>query len=178
MHGSLSWHTCVHSYIAEACRIRVILKFPKKFSSPEAAEKHFYEKQNTVEEDVSIPNAPLDITPLTTNKLIEMVMLLPEKDQLNTISEIFCYFAEAKHGVYIRSDFLQFVVNASEHLLQCGRSNVVYGVAKAIGRRRSDGSDSRFPAKRMPMGLLEHMVNFYNSDSYSKVNFPANVAVQ
>ena len=61
--------------------------------------------------------------------------------------------------------FLQFVVSASEHLFQCGRFNVVYTLAKAIGRKRPDGSDSRFPAKRMPKGLLEHMVNFYNADS-------------
>ena len=75
-------------------------------------------------------------------------------------------FAEDKHNVYIQPDLLQFVVSASEHLFQCGRSNVVYTLAKAIGRKRPDGSDSRFPAKRMPMGVLEHMVNFYNADSY------------
>ena len=53
----------------------------------------------------------------------------------------------------------------------CGRSNVVYGLAKAIGTERADKSNSRLPAKRMPMGLLEHIVNFYNADSYTKVKF-------
>jgi len=53
----------------------------------------------------------------------------------------------------------------------CGQSNVVYGLAKAIGTERADKSDSRLPAKRMPMRSLEHMVNFYNADSYTKVKF-------
>ena len=70
----------------------------------------------------------------------------------------------------IGTDFLELVVKASKHILQCGRANVVYGVARAIGLVRPDGSDSRLPAKRMPMGLLEHMVNFYNADSYPQVN--------
>ena len=37
-------------------------------------------------------------------------------------------------------------------------------VAKAIQTKRADKSNSRLPAKRMPMGLLEHMDNFYNAD--------------
>ena len=50
----------------------------------------------------------------------------------------------------------------------------MYGVAKAIGRICPDDSDSRLPAKRMPMGLLEHMVNFFNADSHSQVCTGAN----
>ena len=45
----------------------------------------------------------------------------------------------------------------------------MYGVAKAVGRMCPDDSDSRLPAKRMPMGLLEYMLNFFNADSYSQV---------
>ena len=42
---------------------------------------------------------------------------------------------------------------------------------RQLGTERADKSDSRLPAKRMHMGLLEHMVNFYNADSYTKVKF-------
>ena len=73
--------------------------------------------------------------------------------------------------MHIRSDFLQLTIDASEHLLKYGRSSDVDGVAKAIGTKRTDKSDCRLPAKRMPVGLLEHMVNFYNADSYTKVKF-------
>ena len=43
------------------------MKFPKKYSSPEAAERKFCEEP--METD-----APLSVEPVPTNKLIEMVM--------------------------------------------------------------------------------------------------------
>ena len=61
-------------------------------------------------------------------KLIELVMSLPEEDRLKAISKLFCYFAEVKYSMHVPSDFLRLTINASEHLLMCGRSNVVYGV--------------------------------------------------
>ena len=55
-------------------------------------------------------------------------------------------------------DFLSLAVSAMEHLRSCGeRSNVVY---KVLGTMRDDQSDSLLPARRMPMGLIEHCVNF------------------
>ena len=166
--------TCYHLiiylflHIAEACRLRVILKYPKKYKSTEAAERHFCEQESVTESVLNQVNVPPDFPHA---KLIELVMSLPEEDRLKAISELFCYFAEAKYSVHIPSDFLRLTISASEHLLMCGRSNVVYGLAKAIGTERADKSNSRLPAKRMPMGLLEHMVNFYNADSYTKVKF-------
>lgn len=155
------------------------MKYPKEYSSPALAKRHLFEQQHeapryTCEvgtQTGEMVGAIFPITPSNTlNKLSQMIMLLPDEAQLETLSQLFSYFASHKHNVRIGADFLELVVNASEHLHQCGRSNVVYGVAKAIGRKRPDGSDSRLPAKRMPMGLLEHMVNFYNADSYPKVN--------
>ena len=112
--------------------------------------------------------AALPVTP--SHNLADAIMLLPQETQLETLSQLFSYCAYSSYNVRIGTDFLELVVKASKHLLQCGRVNVVYGVARAIGLMRPDGSDSRLPAKRMPMGLLEHMVNFYNADSYPQVN--------
>ena len=51
-----------------------------------------------------------------------------------------------------------------EHLKACGRSNVLYNLAKVLGTKREDNSDTLLPAKRMPMmGLIEHCVNFFCS---------------
>ena len=60
-------------------------------------------------------------------------------------------------------DFLELAVAAMQHLKSCGRANVLYNFAKAIGTMREDKSDSLLPAKRMPMGLIEHCVNFFTS---------------
>ena len=88
---------------------------------------------------------------------------------MRVISSLFQQFALMQYDVHIPADFLQLSLIAVKHLNQCGRSNVVYGVAKAIGTMQPDTSDSRLPARRMPMGLLEYMVNFYNSNTYVKV---------
>ena len=52
----------------------------------------------------------------------------------------------------------------------CSHSNVIYKLAKAIGSMHPNGLDSRLPAKRMPMGLLEYIANFYNVENYQHVS--------
>jgi len=49
-----------------------------------------------------------------------------------------------------------------------GRSNVLYGLASGLGSFREDGSP-QFPVDRMPMGLLQHMVDFFNCRSVQEV---------
>ena len=55
------------------------------------------------------------------------------------------------------------------HLKQCDRSNILYSLAKGLSTLRPDGSDSKFPAKRMPAGLLQYMVEFFAADNLSQV---------
>ena len=93
------------------------MKYPKKYESPEAAERHFYEQQS-VSEIVPIEvNVPLDVTPA---KLIELVMLLPEEDQLKAISELFCTLLRQNTMCIFDQIFLRLTIDASEHLLKCG----------------------------------------------------------
>jgi hypothetical protein len=58
-----------------------------------------------------------------------------------------------------------------ENLHRAGRSNVLYLLAKALGTTRPDGSDSLLPISRMPMGLLEYMVNFFTASSIQQVQY-------
>ena len=51
-----------------------------------------------------------------------------------------------------------------ERLKLCSRSNVIYNLTKGLGMMRNDQSDSWFPAKRIPMGLIEYTCNFFVSD--------------
>ena len=39
----------------------------------------------------------------------------------------------------------------------------------ALGTKRKDQTDSLLPSKRMPMGLIEHCVNFFCSSSIHEV---------
>ena len=65
------------------------------------------------------------------------------------------------------SNFIQFAVNGMN---QCSRSNVIYLLGKSLGTQRLDGSDSLLPAKRMPMGLIEYCVNFFNAKTAQQVS--------
>ena len=50
-------------------------------------------------------------------------------------------------------------------------SNILYNLAKGLGTPRTDGSDSRFHVKRMPIGLIEYTAKlfsfYYNLQSVS-----------
>lgn len=95
---------------------------------------------------------------------------LPQLEQMAIIADLLHKLAVAYYQVNIPHDFLQLALSAAQHLQRCGCSNVVYELARVVGRMRSDGLDSRLPAKRMPMGLVEHMVHFFNANTYQKVN--------
>ena len=48
-----------------------------------------------------------------------------------------------------------------KHLQDAGRLNVIYDLVKGYGTKCPDGSDSYFPTKRIPMGLLQYMAQFF-----------------
>ena len=63
----------------------------------------------------------------------------------------------------VPSDYLSLSIKAMRNLKAAGRLNVVYGLAKALGTKRDDQSDTLLPCKRMPMGLIEFCVQFFTS---------------
>lgn len=145
---------------ASSCRLKVAA-FRKKFSSPVAAERHYW--------GMDVPDestTELMCRPNMVEESVKGLEKIPADQQLQVVSTIFHQLAESDYGVQIGSDFLPLVLRASKHLHDCGRSNILYGLATAIGTLRIDGSDSRLPAKRMPMGLLEYTVNFFNTNSF------------
>ena len=88
------------------------------------------------------------------------------------LSQLFVMFL--KQSTIVRnlpSDFLELAVKGMIHLKKCGRSNIIYVLAKALGTMRPDQSDSLLPAKRMPMGLVEYIVMYFNAKSTPQVCF-------
>ena len=64
---------------------------------------------------------------------------------------------------------LKLAAEGMKHLDQSKCTNVIYFLAWALGTMRDNKSDSLLPAKRMPMGLIEHSVNFFNADHINEV---------
>ena len=66
-------------------------------------------------------------------------------------------------------DFLEQVIMGLKNLRSNKRSNIIYSLTKGIATLRQDGSDTLFPLKRMPAGLVEYTVNFFVASSTQKV---------
>ena len=61
----------------------------------------------------------------------------------------------------VPDDFLELATNGMVHLHKCNLSNVMYLMCQALGAMKPDQSDTLLPAKRMLMGLIEHIVDIF-----------------
>ena len=123
-------------------------------SSPQTDEPIFRPDDSTLE----------DLLPLFQRKLQAAVKPV----QIEIVQKLFdiCCI-----GVMpVTADYIQNSICAMERLKLNGKSNVIGGLAQALGMVRPDGSDSRFPIQRMLFGLLEHCVNFFNAKSINMVS--------
>lgn len=91
------------------------------------------------------------------------------KFDLLALSTQFTEVCKAELWLIVPQDFLQCSAAAMYQLAMNDRSNVLYALARGIGTMRDDQSDSRFPTKRMPMGLLEYSANFFLADNINQV---------
>ena len=96
----------------------------------------------------------------------EILQPLESRDQLTVLSMLLSTVAAEED---VPSDFLHLVICAMKNLRSAGRSNSLYFLAKGLGNIRKDGSDSLFPAKRMPMGLIEYAAKFFTATSVQQV---------
>lgn len=95
---------------------------------------------------------------------------LPPDQQCTVLSNVFDLFLkESTFLTHIPDDFIKLSINGMSHLRKCGRSNVIYSLAKSLGTMRPDQTDSLLPARRMPMGLIEHCVNFFSATAVNQV---------
>ena len=95
---------------------------------------------------------------------ISLMASLPDEKKYYFINKVIQVLAaRTTSSVSVPDDFVKLSLAAMERLKQCGRHNIVYGLVHGLGIMREDKSDSRLPALRMPMGLLEYVINFYLS---------------
>ena len=79
-------------------------------------------------------------------------------------------YVQRKYNISVPDDFLTLSAKAMVQLKCSNRSNTLYLLAKGWGTLREDETDSKFPTKHMPMGLIEHAANFFTSAEMRKVN--------
>ena len=104
-----------------------------------------------------------------TEVIGEWLKNLSEHDQLEKISELFQSYVLVYHSITVPSDFLGVSARAMAQLKRHKRSNVLYKLAKCMGTLRKDSDDPCFPMRRMPMGMVEYIADFFVSDEMRKV---------
>jgi hypothetical protein len=157
----LQWNPNCSQRSETACRNKVQGLLRKKFQSPTAAESHYF-PQKLVASEATAAGQEVLVTPVLHGE--DVSELTPEQ-ALRVLSSTLKSYCVATGQPYLvpADDFMQLSLSAMAHLKSCGRS--VYGLVKCLGTMRSDGSDSLLPAKRMPLGLIEHCVDFFASPS-------------
>ena len=163
-----------------ACRYKVIGWLKKKFGNPREAELHYGLCENqhrSVQTDLSLLHHREDITSslsacVTVSSSVQTEQSgeqLSFDDNIEYLSAVFSQLCEKELGVQIPKDFLVFASSAMLRLAMQNRSNILYNLAKGIGTMRKDGSDSRFPTQRMPIGLVEYTASFFVADDLNQV---------
>ena len=77
------------------------------------------------------------------------------------MNEMFCSHASTYYQMKLPNDFLTLSLKGMKHLSETKRMNVLYELARGLGIMRPDGTDSS--TSRMPMGMLQFMVGFFNA---------------
>ena len=87
---------------------------------------------------------------------------LPANDLLNLLTELLRKHAETYYQVAMPGDFLQSSLKSMQHLQSFSKVNVLHELAKGLGTLLPHSSETLFPISRMPFGMLQYMVTFFN----------------
>ena len=95
---------------------------------------------------------------------------LTVEEQFKVLTKLVSALLQKSSRCVCPDDFLELSAKAMTHLGNCHRTNVIYLMSQALGTMRPDMSDSLLPAKRMPMGLIEHSFNFFTAEHINEVH--------
>ena len=138
--------------------------FQNKHKSPKDAEAFYGNRLQRVHSSLCGVSIDVQTEDMEALALLHMFSKLPEDMHLQTLSRLFSSYLSATSSVSVSEDFLCLAAAAMINLHNGGRSNVVYNLAKGIGTQRQDKSETRFPIKQMPMGLIEYVTEFFAVD--------------
>lgn len=181
---------CSAYIIAIACRFKIIASLMKQFKTPRAAGEHYFHTSPPLVQPHPKATANVQVqtnltTPLTavattqtdprpSNSADVIGSILSELNadsQIEVMSKLFSKYISTYFNLDVPEDFLSLAAKSMAQLKCSKRSNVLYNLAKGIGTPRADGSDSRLPTRRMPMGIVEHIANFFVAEKMRKVRW-------
>ncbi len=109
----------------------------------------------------------------TITDIVNSMVNMSGKLRTDLIQSLLVYYMQIEFGyqytAFIPSDFVELCCKAFKELLDSGKDNIVYHLAKGLGTKRTDGSGPRLPTDRMPFGLLSYNIRYFSSDSVNNL---------
>ena len=95
--------------------------------------------------------------PISTHSIsCQTNISLPTNSSDDALSKMFSDLMSKEVSIPDYYDYLVYTAQESVVVPMC------YKLSKGIGTMRTDDNDSCFPCKRMPMGMLEYMADFFS----------------
>ena len=165
-------------YPGKSCRFKVVKWLRRRYKDPKAAENALFPMRSVgTQTDFSEKSIGTQTNIEPRSLYVETgpkqpLANYPEVVQQTVISDMSQKFSDhCKTALQldVPVDFLTYASSAMIRLKKHRRSNVVYNLAKGIGEERSGVDESRLPVSRMPMGLIEHITNFFTAEDINEV---------
>ncbi len=142
---------------------------PPRPRVPES-QQHSYSPLSIQHATPSIPSSA-SVSVMAEDSLMESFRSVSLQDQVSFLGEAVSCVASQQFDIDLPKQFVEFALEGMRKLHAAGRSNVIYGLCRGLGTSQADDpNESLFPTSRMPMGMLEYMVNFFNSEAAHNVS--------
>lgn len=109
----------------------------------------------------------------TITDIVNSMGNMSDKIRTDLIQNLLVYHMQIQFGcqytAYIPPNFVELCCKAFKELLDSGKDNIVYHLAKGLGTKRPDGCGPRLPTDRMPFGLLSYNIRYFSSDSVNNL---------
>ena len=145
-------------------RYKVVGYLKKQFQTPRDAEDA-YSGEQSADSNAEVEPSTMDSSTIEYHESQLSVIV-----QLDLLSRLFSSYTSRELELCVPDDFFALAAKAMMQLKDNNHSNVLHNMAKAIGTIREDGSDLRFPIKRIPMGLVEFIASFFAADNLQSVS--------
>ena len=166
---------CFNYTIGEACKLKFRRKL-KPLGTPNDALRHYsfplfgFSDSGTQTSDVIVADASTSTSEERIDicqNIIHLFQKLGHNEQVSLLQTLFDNCCAGR--IPCAKDYIQHSISGMQHLHSNHKRNVLAGAARAFGVLRPDGSDSLFPTSRMPFGMLDYTISFFNASSRNEV---------
>lgn len=126
---------------------------------------------NNLPTDTCLPIVQNIVQKFGSSDIIKLVSTLfkqlPEANQIHLLDKLFVDVAKPFNPS--QTDFISHAITAMKNLQNSGKDNTLYKFARVLSVKRPDGQ-TLFPLDRMPWGLVQYQVDFFNCTHINQVS--------